>query len=166
MFSIFKERDVLWRNFSSQSWDVPRKWQHVPRQVWQTVQSVKWNDRDGRLPTCYVNWVCDSSIKHHTWFRDADGTSVEAIFIQTTLSSKTPTPRFYDLPFRCARQRWHGECCAERQQRPAGAKATTLVTGSLAPVTALLESISYTQHLSVGRTSAELLGAQESGRTA
>lgn len=55
---------------------------------------------------------------------------------------------------------------AELQQRPSGPRATTLGKTSLIPGMALLESISYTQHLSVGRTSAEQLGAQESGQTA
>lgn len=49
---------------------------------------------------------------------------------------------------------------------PAGARATRLATGSLGLVMALLESISYTQRLSSRRTSAERLGAQESGQTA
>lgn len=34
---------------------------------------------------------------HNTLVRNSDGTSVEAIFIQATLSSKTLTPYFYDL---------------------------------------------------------------------
>lgn len=46
------------------------------------------------------------------------------------------------------------------------ASATTPVTGCLLPVPALRESISYTPHLSAGRTSAEPPGAQGSGQTA
>lgn len=34
---------------------------------------------------------------HNALVRNSDGTSVEAIFIQATLSSKMLTPYFYDL---------------------------------------------------------------------
>lgn len=161
MSSILKESDVLWQNGSSQSWDVPREDSTCSdRSDWQLSQ---WNGmtetRDSPpavLTGSVVVWYNTTRqcrtlrdqrrgqlYPHHPELQDAD-----SLVLGSAL-------------WEMCQQRWRGKCSEGSR-----AKATTPVTGCLLPVTALLESISYTQHLSVGRISAGLPGAQGSGQTA
>lgn len=96
-----------------------------------------------QTPTYCVSWVC-SHLTNPAPQSGSAGTSAEAIFVQTIPGSKMPAPCFHDLLLQETRagQRWHGGHSAGKQQGPAGARATTSVTGSLVPATALLESIS------------------------
>lgn len=127
MSSILKESDFLWQNGCSQSWDVPREDSMCSdRSDWQFSQ---WNGMmEMRLPTCCANWVCSSLMPHHTPSSGRWGTSAEASFIQTILSSKMPLLVSRICPFRrCARRGgvasvlraagpglphwWQGACC-------------------------------------------------------
>lgn len=157
MFSIFKESDFLWREWTAscgtlQDSDGERndRW----HSVWRETRN-DWRRWD-RLPTYCVNWG-------NTATPESQG-SDETIFTQATLASGHPLSAVWPFP-RCAGQGQHGEFCREAVV-PARARATRLVTGSPGFVMALLESISYIQRLSSRRTSAERLGAQESGQTA
>lgn len=164
MFSIFKESNLLRQNTYSRSRDSARKWCMCGDRLNSLARKMEWR-RWNRFPTYCVNWVCNTLMEQHVSARD---------WWDPCLGQ--PPPGHSELPdadsismiwpsMSCARQRWR-ERSAELQQWPAGTRATTLGTVSLVPGMALLESISYRQHLSAGRTCAELLGAQESGQTA
>lgn len=127
-----------------------------------SISKMEWQ-RWNRHPTYCVNWVWNSFMKYHNalvrdWREQRRGhlypdhselQDADSLFLRFDPSGDVP-----------------GRGGVVNVLKGAVARATTLVTGSLGLVMALLESISYTQHLSVRRISAERLGAQESGQTA
>lgn len=131
---------------------------------WHAVRWVMrkdWRRRD-RLPTYCVNWV-RSSLKEH---RNARVPGLWWNHLYPGLSSfGMSTFCGLTLLEMCQAGAAWGQFRRDTVV-PAGARATRLATGSPGLVMALLESISYTQRLSSRRTSAERLGAQESGQTA
>lgn len=157
MLSIFKESD-LWREWTA-SCGTLQDSDGECNDRWHSVRRETRNDwrRWDRLPTYCVNWG-------NTATPESQG-SDETVFTQATLASGCPLSAVWPFSEMCRAGAAQGQLCREAAV-PAGARATRLVTGSPGLVMALLEAISYIQRLSSRRTSAERLGAQESGQTA
>lgn len=134
--------------------EVGRKWWPSLQQLWQFVSEMEWQLEQTPHPPSYwcVMVICDTlSLCWGLWQGQCSGHC-------------SPVPN----PNRAGSSLFHSwdsmGYSTEPQQWPWG--HATMLSMPLAPVTPLLEPISYTPGLSAGRTFAELLGAPGSGQTA
>lgn len=143
---------------NSQSWDSAGQWRRLQWQVTRSsMGNEEWLTEMRQTPhlLCQLGKHRNARVPGLWRYHLYPGHSS---FRMSTFCSLT-------LPEMCQAGAAWGQFCRAAAV-PAGARATRLVTGSPGLVMALLESISYTQRLSSRRTSAERLGAQESGQTA